>query len=156
MIAVEDEPDRQCDSVAEIARKPRAIITDRLKTLSRVIRSPRRQASERSGMLGRRGPEQFEFFAGWLRDLIPDDHILARVDRVLDLLRPRGEAAEPYCPDNGRPGVDPEVAVCLTFAGFLLGVVHDRRLMREAKFNLAIRWFAGLASPSWYAANHQQ
>ncbi len=36
-------------------------------------------------MLGRRGPEQFAFFAGSLRDLIPDDHILARVDRVLDL-----------------------------------------------------------------------
>jgi hypothetical protein len=85
MIAVEDEPERQCDSVAEIARKPRAIITDRLKTLSRVIRSPRRQ---RSGLLGRRGPEQFEFFAGWLRDLIPDDHILVRVDLVLDLSGP--------------------------------------------------------------------
>ena len=28
-------------------------------------------------------------------------------------------------------------------AGFLLGVVHDRRLMRETQVNLAIRWFAG-------------
>jgi hypothetical protein len=28
-------------------------------------------------------------------------------------------------------------------AGFLLGIVHDRRLMREAHVNLAIRWFAG-------------
>lgn len=28
-------------------------------------------------------------------------------------------------------------------AGFLLGIVHDRRLMREAQVNLAIRWFAG-------------
>jgi IS5 family transposase len=27
-------------------------------------------------------------------------------------------------------------------AGFLLGVVHDRKLMREAQVNLAIRWFA--------------
>jgi hypothetical protein len=27
-------------------------------------------------------------------------------------------------------------------AGFLLGIVHDRRLMREAQVNLAIRWFA--------------
>jgi hypothetical protein len=106
MIAVEDEPERQCDSVVEIARKPRAIITDRLKTLSRVIRSLRRQASERSGMLGRRGPEQFEFFAGWLRDLIPDDHILVRVDLVLDLPRLRGKVAELYCPDHDRSGGD--------------------------------------------------
>src|SRR5512143_1738666 len=28
-------------------------------------------------------------------------------------------------------------------AGFLLGIVHDRRLLREAQVNIAIRWFAG-------------
>ncbi len=28
-------------------------------------------------------------------------------------------------------------------AGFLLGIVHDRKLMREAHVNVAIRWFAG-------------
>src|SRR4051794_9420733 len=28
-------------------------------------------------------------------------------------------------------------------AGFLLGIVHDRKLMREAHVDLAIRWFAG-------------
>lgn len=28
-------------------------------------------------------------------------------------------------------------------AGFLLGIVHDRRLMREAQVNIAIRWFVG-------------
>jgi hypothetical protein len=34
-------------------------------------------------------------------------------------------------------------------AGFLLGLVHDRRLLREAAVNLAIRWFArfGLTEP---------
>ena len=30
-------------------------------------------------------------------------------------------------------------------AGFLLGIIHDRRLMREAQVNLAIRWFTGYA-----------
>ena len=28
-------------------------------------------------------------------------------------------------------------------AGLLLGFAHDRRLMREAQVNLAIRWFIG-------------
>jgi IS5 family transposase len=28
-------------------------------------------------------------------------------------------------------------------AGFLLGIVHDRRLLREAQVNIAIRWFVG-------------
>ena len=52
---------------------------------------------------------------------------------------------ELYCADNGRPGIDPEVAVRLMLAGFRLGIVHDRRLMREAQVNLAIRWFIGYA-----------
>jgi hypothetical protein len=33
-----------------------------------------------------------------LRQLIPDEHVLARINCVLDL-------------DDGRPGIDPEVAV---------------------------------------------
>jgi transposase len=80
---------------------------------------------------------------GSLRDLVPDDHVLARVDRVLDLTWLRSEVAELYCATHGRPGICPEAAVRLMLAGFLLGIVHDRRLMREAQVNLAIRWFAG-------------
>src|SRR5829696_7871807 len=95
-------------------------------------------------MLGRKDRDQLELFVtGSLRQLIPDDHILARVDRVLDLSWLRGEVADLYCPDNGRPGIDPEVAVRLMLAGLLLGIVHDHRLLREAQVNLAIRWFVG-------------
>lgn len=95
-------------------------------------------------MLGRKERDQLELFmTGSLRQLVPDDHILARVDRVLDLSWLRGEVSGLYCEIKGRPGIDPEVAVRLMLAGFLLGFVHDRRLMREAQVNLAIRWFVG-------------
>lgn len=96
-------------------------------------------------MLGSRVRGQTELLmAGSLRDLVPDDHVLARVDRVLDLSWLRAEVRHLYAADGaGRPGVDPEAAVRLMLAGFLLGVVHDRRLMREAQVNIAIRWFAG-------------
>lgn len=83
------------------------------------------------------------FVAGSLRDLIPEDHILRRVDAVLDLSWLREEIADSYCEDNGRPGIDPEAALRLMLAGLLHGIVHDRHLMREAQVNLAIRWFAG-------------
>ena len=69
--------------------------------------------------------------------------MLARVDRVLDLGWLHEEVAELYAAGVGRPGIDPQAAVRLMLAGFLLGIVHDRRLMREAQVNLAIRWFAG-------------
>jgi transposase len=78
-----------------------------------------------------------------LRDLIPEDHVLVRVDRVLELSWLSGEVADLYADGLGRPGIDPEAAVRLMLAGFLQGIVHDRRLMRDASVNLAIRWFAG-------------
>lgn len=79
--------------------------------------------------VGRSRVEQFEFFAGGLRDLIPDEHVLARVARVLDLTWLRDEIADLYCSDNGRPGIEPVAALRLMLAGFVLGFVHDRRLM---------------------------
>jgi transposase len=95
-------------------------------------------------MLGRKERRQPELFvAGTLRDLLPDDHVLVRVDRVLDLGWLHEEVENLYDSGNGRPSIDPEVAVRLMLAGFLLGFVHDRRLMREAQVNLAIRWFCG-------------
>jgi transposase len=95
-------------------------------------------------MLERRVRGQLEFFVcGSLRDLVPDDHVLARVDRVLDLAWLHEEVAEVYAAGVGRPAIEPEAAVRLMLAGFLLGIVHDRRLMREAQVNLAIRWFGG-------------
>ena len=55
----------------------------------------------------------------------------------------RGEAADLRVDGIGRPGIDPEATLRLMLAGFLPGIVHDRRLMREAQVNLAIRRFAG-------------
>jgi transposase len=95
-------------------------------------------------MLGRKERDQLELLlTGSLRQLVPDDHVLARVDRVLDLSWLRDEVADCYCVDDGRPGIDPEVAVRLMLAGLLSGIVHDRKLMREAHVNVAIRWFVG-------------
>jgi Transposase domain (DUF772) len=97
-------------------------------------------------MLGRKERGQLELFiTGPLRGLIPDDHVLVKVDQVLDLGWLRAEVAGLCCADNGRPGIDPGVAVRLMLAGFLPGIGQDRRLMREAQVNLAIRWFVGYA-----------
>lgn len=83
------------------------------------------------------------FIPGSLEDYIPGDHILKRVDRVLDLSWLREEVAGYYCEDNGRPGIDPEAAVRLMLAGFFHGITADRELLRHAQVNIAIRWFIG-------------
>jgi len=88
--------------------------------------------------------KQFELIASsTLERLIPDDHILKRVDRVVDLSWIRDEVRHLYSEGIGRPSIDPESALRLMLAGFFQGIVHDRKLMREAQVNLAIRWFAG-------------
>jgi hypothetical protein len=59
------------------------------------------------------------FITGSLRGLIPDGHVLVKIDRVLDLSWLRAEVAGLYYADNGRPGIDPDVAVRL-----MLGIRH--------------------------------
>jgi transposase len=95
-------------------------------------------------MIGRQDRWQEDLFVmGSLKDLIPEDHILRRIDRVLDLSWLLDEVRDEYCDHNGRPSIAPEAAVRLMLAGLCQGIVHDRYLMREAQVNLAIRWFAG-------------
>src|SRR5690242_9516115 len=87
--------------------------------------------------------EESLFIPGSLSDYIPDDHILKLVDKVLDLSWLDDEVKGCYSPCHGRPSIEPERALRLMIAGFLHGVVHDRKLMREAEVNIAYRWFAG-------------
>ena len=97
-------------------------------------------------MLGRKGRDQLELFiTGSLEQLVPKDHVLARVDRVLDLGWLREEVAECYCADNGRPGIGPEVAVRLMLAGLLLARHRARPQVAagSAGQHRAIRWLIG-------------
>lgn len=95
-------------------------------------------------MLGKKERGQEELFVTCrLRDLVPDDYILKRVDKVLDLSWLREEVRDLYDEAMGRPSIDPEAAVRLMLAGFFHGIVQDRKLMREARMHIGIRWFAG-------------
>lgn len=96
-------------------------------------------------MIGRQNRSQGELFfiAGTLGDLVPDGHVLKGVDGVLDLSWLREEVRDCYDERLGRPSIDPESAVRLMLAGFFEGIVEDRKLMRAAEVNIAMRWFAG-------------
>jgi IS5 family transposase len=95
-------------------------------------------------MLGKVERQQALFFKPQrLRELIPDDHILVKVDRILNL-EWLEEAVRPlYSEDEGRPSIPPETAMRLMLAGLILSIPKYRRLMREAQVNIAILWFAG-------------
>ncbi len=95
-------------------------------------------------MIGKQDRWQEDLFvAGPLSALIPEDHILKRVDAILDLSWLSALVKTTYCTDNGRRSIDPEAALRLMLAGFFEGITQDRKLMRQAQVNLAMRWFAG-------------
>ena len=96
-------------------------------------------------MLGTRSPQTtLLLLPATLEAMIPDDHVLKRVHAVLDLQWLTAAVADCYDPTGGRPSLPPETALRLMLAGLLLGIVHDRALLREAQVNLAIRWFCAL------------
>jgi transposase len=78
-----------------------------------------------------------------LESLIPEDHHLRRLDRVLDLSFVHDAVRDRYCQDNGRPSIDPEVVLRLFLVQALEGISHVRELMRQVQVNLAYRWFIG-------------
>lgn len=78
-----------------------------------------------------------------LESLIPEDHHLRRLDRVLDLSFVHEAVRDRYCQDNGRPSIDPEVVLRLFLIQALEGITHVRELMRQVQVNLAYRWFIG-------------
>jgi len=86
--------------------------------------------------------DRIETIAG-LHSLIPDDYILKKVNKVLKTGWVHDIVRHTYSQEMGRNSIDPEAALRLMLAGFLLGIVHDRRLCSEARVNVAIRWFCG-------------
>jgi transposase len=78
-----------------------------------------------------------------LESLIPEDHRLRKLNRVLDLGFVHEAVRDRYCSDNGRPSIDPEVVVRLFLLQAIEGIRSIRELMREVQVNLAYRWFIG-------------
>ena len=93
------------------------------------------------GKLG--GGEEKLFYAFSIEDAVPQDHLLRRIDRSLDLSELRAEL-RPYYSAIGRPSVDPELMVRMLLVGYCFGIRSERRLCEEVHLNLAYRWFSRL------------
>ena len=78
-----------------------------------------------------------------IEELVPRDHLLRKIDRVIDFDFIRNKVKGLYCADNGRPAVDPVVLFKMLFLGYLFGVRSERQLIREIQVNVAYRWFIG-------------
>jgi len=79
-----------------------------------------------------------------IEELVPQDHLLRKIDKVIDFEFILEKVKDLYCADNGRPAVDPVVLFKMLFIGYLFGIRSERQLIREIEVNLAYRWFIGI------------
>ena len=89
------------------------------------------------------GRQERLFYAFDLEEIVPSDHLLRRIDAVLDLSWLRGEM-KPHYSHLGCPSVCPELMVRMLLVGYCYSIRSERRLCQEVKVNLAYRWFCGL------------
>ena len=88
-------------------------------------------------MMGRRDGQMAMVFVD-MKSLIPENHLLRKIDRIIsfefiyDLLAP-------YYPSIGHPSVDPVCMFKMLLVGYLYGIKSERRLEEEVWFNLAYR-----------------
>jgi transposase len=95
-------------------------------------------------MMGRRGQGQRHLFYEFqLDEVVPDDHLVRKVDAVLDLSWVHGELA-PHYSQIGRPSIDPVLMIRMLIVGYVFAIRSERQLCREVQVNLAYRWFCEL------------
>lgn len=80
-----------------------------------------------------------------INDLVPEDHLIRKIDKAIDFDFIHPLVKDYYCQDNGRPPIDPTTLFKILFIGYLFGVRSERQLMREITVNVAYRWFLGFS-----------
>ena len=78
-----------------------------------------------------------------LEGLVPKDHLLRKIDTVVDSTHIYDLVEDLYCHDNGRPSVDPVVLVKMVMIQHLYGIKSLRQTVKEIDMNIAYRWFLG-------------
>lgn len=95
-------------------------------------------------MLKDKAPTQSELEFVCINELVPDDHLLRKIEATIDFSFIHDLVKDLYCADNGRPALDPTLLFKLLFLGYLYGVRSERQLIRDVQVNVAYRWFLGL------------
>jgi transposase len=93
-------------------------------------------------MMGRLNSDQGQLFCDsefHLNDVVPADHLVCRIEAVLDLSWVHAELA-PHYSSIGRPSIDLALMIRMLIVGYVFAIRSRRALCREVKLNLAYRW----------------
>ena len=95
-------------------------------------------------MLKPKSPQE-SFYGSYLYDrIVPVDHLLRKINQVVDFSFARQILRDRYHPDIGRPAEDPEFLLRLCLLQYIYGD-SDRQVVENARLNLAYKYFLGLA-----------
>jgi len=76
-------------------------------------------------------------------EIVPKDHILRDIDRAISFEFIYDLVKDLYCPDNGRPSLDPVILFKIILIQFIFGIRSMRQTIKEIEVNMAYRWFLG-------------
>lgn len=79
-----------------------------------------------------------------LDQLVPEDHLLRKIDKYVDFSFIYDLVEDKYSPDFGRPSLDPVTLIKLPLIQCMFGIKSMRQTMKEIEVNVAYRWFLGL------------
>ena len=78
-----------------------------------------------------------------LDTLVPKDHLLRKIEKVMDYDWLYERLDPFYCHDNGRPGTDPVVLIKMVLIQHLYGIPSLRQTHQRIQDTLSYRWFLG-------------
>ena len=85
--------------------------------------------------------KQLEFVS--LENIVPQDHLLRKIDAAIDFKKIYEFVEDLYCKDNVRPSVNPVVLFKIVLLQHIYGISSLRRTLEEVSTNLVYRWFIG-------------
>lgn len=83
------------------------------------------------------------FYEFSLEDMVPQNHLLRKIDQFLNFDDLRAYL-KPFYSHTGRPSIDPELMCRMLIVGYCFGIRSERQLCDEVHLNLAYRWFCRL------------
>ena len=74
-----------------------------------------------------------------IEGIVPRDHLLRKIEKVMDYEWKYARMEPYYCGDNGRPSTDPVVLIKMVLIQHLFGIPSLRQTYREIQVNVAYR-----------------
>ena len=94
-------------------------------------------------MLKKEKEERMQMEMICMDELVPEDHLLRKIDDAVDFSRIYDFVEDLYCHNNGRPSIDPVVLFKMVLIQHLFGIPSLRKTAEEVRMNIAYRWFLG-------------